>query len=79
MSRERKNFSDRQKNGKPGERKTSFDKIPALYPTQREVVVKLSIPEINTKKVTVNLADLNHSKDLLTEKLSMMRRLKVIS
>ncbi|EOR31021.1 Ribosomal large subunit pseudouridine synthase B [Elizabethkingia meningoseptica] len=26
MSRERKNFSDRQKNGKQGERKTSFDK-----------------------------------------------------
>jgi hypothetical protein len=54
-------------------------KLPALHPTQREVVVKLSIPEINTKKVTANLADLNHSKDLLTEKQSMMRRLKVIS
>ena len=79
MSRERKNFSDRQKDGKQGERKLLLTKIPALHPTQREVVVKLSIPEINTKKVTVNLADLNHSKDLLTEKLSMMRRLKVIS
>ena len=64
MSRERKNFSDRQKNGKQGERKLLLTKIPALHPTQREVVVKLSIPEINTKKVTVNLADLNHSKDL---------------